>query len=1272
MDGWPGIPKTNSGKSSPSRTSTSLPAPGSTVVANVEDDLGDGMYSLRWAGQRINVSSRTPLKQGQALLLKSETSPEGKPRLVVLGPAPQQPQITGRVIYGPGHSRQHAAQQESEQQYAASQNTPKPAPPPSSRPQGVIINTNSDAAGSAAQSAPSQTGGQMAAGVAKANAVAAPEQMQSMVGLILEPLPDARSATKILLLEAQKEKAVLQNEKEDDASAAGEDGAADAAEDGENAAGPEKAARPETARPTARPAQDVQGARPGETAPGGQPPRGDSGQGSVGGPAAGLSSRPAVPETGNVAPPPVSGGDGPARPEAAPAPQDSVRPPAMGESVPARPETGAAPPQAGGAQSVARPPAFTEGGPAVPEMAGRPVPGQETPAPAVPPSLPVAGGVESGNVPQALPAGDTVSAPNNSPHSPTNPSMPSSPVVPQPLPGVLPGASLPASGTDAGSGAAVPEPPPSGVAAQPAPAPGGTGHASLPGTPSGTVQPPSPGIVPDGGLSVADAANPPASAVSPEAGMSAGNAGAAIDRAPSEPSARPVVPPPAEVPASPPPAGSGEAKGPQDAAAPALAGDGRPQPAPDAAAPAPQRPGTSIYPRPGTAAYARPAPQANHDGAAAAARDGAQSPPPEIKPEMLFREALSQMVKAAEFPMGAPSADAESLGVSNRMPEAVLDKAAAILLRGAGLTPEPAAMEAAKALVANNVQVDRDAVQALLAVTAGVEDAAERTLLLKAAARLSAKDIPLSPPLVAGLADVLARKAGVQELMAGAMEALTPDPGLPEAVPLMAGAKELLDLLHVDLDRSDAAVALERYVSTFGREALGKALALVETSAQTLLENNPLLQKIDQTLTLLLTQLQGDMEEFAGAGGQDGGKPLPAAVPGAEVVADPETADVPPPASTAQTPVFMRPGSPIHAYLNAPRALPIEEMLKNLPPMPKVVSLGTPPPAIAPGQTANVGGVQPPAPPPAAVPPADAAVAAEDDAADPAQLFARPGEQKGAEEKPESGVLMKLDRLFQTPGLNRPELELLRPGGLLERYLDSAPAGRDGGGKTGAEAAKLLRELLSDNPAESAKAQQELPKKEAAVLREAASRLTKMESEAVRADPVLNRLADAAASLRDLGRQLLAAKAENLAGQDRNPGVVLAEVPFKLNDDAGDGRMQMFYRRSKGKADGWTSRVILDLNTTRMGPVLGDMRFFGQDMVLNMFVEDQGTAEYLAASEEYLADALWAKGFRLKSKFMVLPPPAPPPSLDTERPAITNEHSPTPGSSRRGRLDIET
>lgn len=270
-------------------------------------------------------------------------------------------------------------------------------------------------------------------------------------------------------------------------------------------------------------------------------------------------------------------------------------------------------------------------------------------------------------------------------------------------------------------------------------------------------------------------------------------------------------------------------------------------------------------------------------------------------------------------------------------------------------------------------------------------------------------------------------------------------------------------------------------------------------------------------------------------------------------------------------------------------------------------------------------------------------------------------------------TLRRLDSLFQTPGLNRMEIELLKPSGFLDRFLN---ADAQASGPATAESRTLMRHLLDDDPEKQQQALRDLPQKDKETLRQLASRLTSMEREVMRSDPALNRLADAATSMRDLGRQLLAVKAENLAGKDREPAMMLAEVPFKLADNAGDGRMQMFYRKSKGKGEGWSSRVILDLNTTSMGSVLGDMRFFGQDMVLNMFVENKETAAFLAESGADLQEKLLGKGFCLKPRFMVLPPPPPKPELQGSRPEIAGESAPEASApaarrTKTGRLDTK-
>lgn len=720
------------------------------------------------------------------------------------------------------------------------------------------------------------------------------------------------------------------------------------------------------------------------------------------------------------------------------------------------------------------------------------------------------------------------------------------------------------------------------------------------------------------------------------------------------------------------------------------------------------------------------------------ARPAADTPPPAAaKPvpappsSQLMADALEQIAKAASLPLGG-GLDRLMVGKNGAVPDAIADKAATILLTAAGLTPGPATLEAARALMNYNVTIDRQTIQTLLALTAGAEEG-DRAALLQAGARLAASDIPMAAPLASGLADILVRKAGISHMLTQTLDFLDPA-AVPDVVkPQLDTANRLLQILTVDLERPDAAHALERFVSTLGREALGKATALVENAVQTLLENNPQLTKIDQALSAILTLLEND----AGGGTPTGtasaagsppasgqqtlaqpgtGAPVanPASpLPGQESAGGQPTARPVPDAALATPPADM--AATANGTSGAAQTQPAPLPGTNPPgggqaPTPgqagtpgQPTVAGQPQPVPLPGGNPPAGGQAPtpgqtgePTQPPASgqaqtgsTAPAGADVARYDmlDGADTAQQGAATSgrnteiARKAAQtimDQAASSVMDKLKSLFQLPGVNSREMELLRPSGYLDRLLNDA--GLDGGAKTSREAVQeTVKDLLSDSPEKSQAALRELPAKGRQLLREAAARLTEMERSLLRNDPAINRLADAAGSLRDLGRQLIAVKAENLAGIDREPGVMLAEVPFKLADQGGDGRMQMFYRRSKSQKGSWTARVILDLNTTNMGPVLGDMRFFGQDMVLNLFVGNADTAAYLARSAEDLSEALLAKGFRLKPKFLVLPPPPPPPEIKAEPPALPPSgpdagadgegKTPIPPSTRRGKLD---
>ena len=1075
-------------------------------MANVEEDLGEGMYALRWAGNRIAVSSRVALSAGQSLILKSEISPEGKPTLVVQGPAlPEPGEIMGRVIYGPG---ERGARRESGEPSSAQSRQP---------------------------------GHEVAAGVERA-AAAAPGQsqpVQTLLGLVLEPLTDFEAEVARLLLETAEEKKRWQ------------------------------------------PGQKSEQGEKSEK--GGQAERGNAGE--------------AKPTPGVASEGKVIAGDaaaGTVKPEARPLPlspgEIQLPPEAESPLPPAASRPGESSPPASGAEK-SPPPAIPSDG--APSATARPLP-----------------------VPDALPP----SAENSAPPS--------------------------------------------------------TGNQTRPETPS---------------------------LARPE------NAG------------RPV-------------------QVPESGGSTAAPGNGTAIASPENAANAPQQTGSA------PATPALPSPPAEANASAISDNAGSHAAGPDVaRGEAFVKEALTQLVKAAELPLAGSTAESQSLGVGGAMPEAIADKAAGILLRAAGLTPDPATMEVARALVDANVQVDRQTVQALMALTAGVPED-EREAVLRAAARLAAKDVPLAAPLAGGLADVMARRAGVHELVERTSAALALETPVPAARPLVDAARELLALLHVDLGQADAASALERYISTFGREVLGKTLALVERAAQAVLENHPLLPRIDQAMTVLLARLEDSLAQAEAQGAAKPGDPAPAAPtqPGTQPSPPPGVAETPatsvpstpapvpaaPAAPASSAPAAEQPlstappsgaakpapeppppvdaprptpHSPINAYLNSPRAFPGLEAL-NLPPMPKVASLNIPPsappipeiPAVPPatagdGQAAAtpqpVPGAPPPPPSPPQPLPPGAAPTLSPHNADAAERFAEhltkalggrteqelapdkarlvDGEvlvregasaQQAAEAQRQlrSAVLMKLEAIFQLPGLNRPEFEILRPLGILDRFLSMEARG-EGADKTRSDAERLVRELLSDDPEKAAKTLRNLSRADPAVLRETAARLSRMEAEIIRNEPLLSRLSDAANSLRDLGRQLLAVKAENVAGQEREPGVMLAEVPLKFNDEAGDGRMQMFYRKSRGKQGGWTSRVILDLNTTGLGPVLGDMRFFGQDMILNMFVDKQNTADFLAVSAEDLVAGLAERGFRVKPRFMVLPPPPPPPEIHAERPELAGE-----------------
>lgn len=593
------------------------------------------------------------------------------------------------------------------------------------------------------------------------------------------------------------------------------------------------------------------------------------------------------------------------------------------------------------------------------------------------------------------------------------------------------------------------------------------------------------------------------------------------------------------------------------------------------------------------------------------------------------------------------------------MPKDVMERAAEILLRAAGLTPGPATREAAEALIRNQIHVDRPNIQALLALTAGQPEA-EKYGLLEAGARLLSKDIPLAVPLASGLAGMLERGRSAADLLGMAESALA-EVRISDAKAYVGAAREMLGQVTVELGRNESPAALERHLTYSAREPLGKALQLMEQATQTILESHPLLTKLDSLITSVLTMLE-EMKPGATPGNvaphQDRPPLPPQNAPQNPETATPQTkptggeapiplASVIPPRGQTAAPI---PALVVPSLPDAPKSQPgstapagqqpingglLQGSLENNAPMPGKEESVSKPAIPLPDADAEAGQTKPQSPEMAADKPAR-----------------RP-----------------LPDIVPHPGANRPEYDLLRKSGYLDTWLSTPDQSEKPTGlkdlwnapQEKRDMLALARDLLATNPEKAEQAARELPLLDKRALRELASRLLEVEKEIVAKEPAIRRLAEAAGAIRELGRHVLATKIESLAGMDRNPGMMVAEVPFRLAGDAGNGRLQMFYRKggqASGKG-GWSSRIILDLTTTAFGPVLGDARFFGRDMTLNMFVESDVAAAFLAKDEEELVESLLEKGFRLKPRFMSMPTSKP----EEDKPPVQETPAPQPPDS---------
>ncbi|MCX7935895.1 MAG: flagellar hook-length control protein FliK, partial [Planctomycetota bacterium] len=235
----------------------------------------------------------------------------------------------------------------------------------------------------------------------------------------------------------------------------------------------------------------------------------------------------------------------------------------------------------------------------------------------------------------------------------------------------------------------------------------------------------------------------------------------------------------------------------------------------------------------------------------------------------------------------------------------------------------------------------------------------------------------------------------------------------------------------------------------------------------------------------------------------------------------------------------------------------------------------------------------------------------------------------------------------------------------IETRLGSlaADAALTAGDERAATAARLIAEAR--DPETAAEIARRFSAEHPSLTRDLAARLQGAEEESLRQHPALRALTEAAAALSEAGRRLLAYRAESLAGLRHEPAYFAAEIPIRFQGDRENGLLRVYWRCSPRAISPWNARVVLDLQTTRLGPVAGDMLFRGREINLRLYAASPETADYLASGQEELTAALRQKGFNCLPRFAVIPQP--------QTAAEQEEKTATPPSptAHQGAIDLE-
>jgi hypothetical protein len=521
------------------------------------------------------------------------------------------------------------------------------------------------------------------------------------------------------------------------------------------------------------------------------------------------------------------------------------------------------------------------------------------------------------------------------------------------------------------------------------------------------------------------------------------------------------------------------------------------------------------------------------------------------------------------------------------------------MVRDAGYLPQGQARAAGAALLAEGLSVTKSNLQAVLAAVASSVPSSEadggdpaalppNQQMLRAAAHILQQGSPLTPPLVRGVAQMLAPRSSpavvLESLLAavdgvevaarrpGGSGASLPTSSRERIEGLAEGVRSALQRMEVEIGSArNVAESLQAFVRTFRGPELQSALNHVTEAMQAALAGRSDLQAVDALLTALSST--GPLGDAA-----------------AEGIAA-ETTQAQAGMASAPSTAGGRAGG-ISDRVGVEGAPAGEEA--------------------APRAAAWGAGVEGP------------------DAATPAAEGAGAGAgTRGAAPRPDSvGVLIsRLLGMENPPEGSRPEL--------LPRLVQTIFGSE---GEVTAEERAALERLFSSRSGElrAGEARQAAQTLRPETATRLATVLADREQAAMQQDPLIRQLGDLHEGLRNLAERASAFKAETIAGMRQEPGIFVAEVPFREGGEGSDGRLQVWYRRRKrGNTEAHSHRVLLDLNTTRLGAVVGDLRFQPSQLDLAVRVEDEDARAHLHSGVGELEDGLKDQELKLEVRIEV-------------------------------------